>query len=50
MKILSDNPDTGKCETEVLLEELKNVRKDQDEAFKVQTEAYNVLKRVLDEL
>ena len=47
---IPDNPDTGICETEILLEELNNIRRDQDEAFRVQTEAYNVLQRVLDEL
>ena len=45
-----DNPDAGKCETKVLLEELKNIRKDQEDAFQLQTEAYEVLQKVLDQL
>ena len=45
-----DNPKAGKCETKVLLEELKNIRKDQEDAFQLQTEAYEVLQKVLDQL
>jgi len=45
-----NNPEAGKCETKVLLEELKNIRKDQEDAFQLQTEAYEVLQKVLDQL
>ena len=38
------------CKNEVLFEQLNLVRKGQDESFQLQTEAFQTLRKVLDEL
>ena len=46
----ADDPDISLCEANVLLEELRNVRKDQQEAYELQKNAFETLKQVLDKI